>query len=249
MQKCEKCNGSGKFRYREWVEETCLACDGSGIQMTEVVPVEEKKEIFCEQCGERVSGVSELWMHYGECPKGKPIYPSPLPVEQHINYSLSAFNSLIAGDISPKDMPIEAINEIQNLLTKDQPIKKLVDVKTAEEILLSKFNCKKKYDLMTQHFIGLTVINGFLEAMEEYAAQTKSALESDKKEDEETTLLKKIMEYSKKYEISVQFWPDQQAVFIAKDGVDLESYGGRLKQSLRAAVKYLNRINRKSLNH
>lgn len=33
------------------------------------------KELTCEQCGKRVDGVSELWLHYGKCPNGiKAVY-------------------------------------------------------------------------------------------------------------------------------------------------------------------------------
>lgn len=56
--------------------------------------------------------------------------------------------------------------------------------------------------------------------------------------------LSKILEYSKKYEISIQFWPDQWAIFIAKDGVDLQSYGGG-HEAIQRGLDYLDRINKK----
>lgn len=39
-------------------------------------------------------------------------------------------------------------------------------------------------------------------------------------------ILKKLIKYSDRYEISVQFWPKQTAVFIMKDRVDLKDWGG-----------------------
>ena len=44
-------------------------------------------------------------------------------------------------------------------------------MKTAEEYLLEQFGCAKKTQLMTEHFIGLTVINGVLEVMQAYARE------------------------------------------------------------------------------
>ena len=57
-------------------------------------------------------------------------------------------------------------------------------------------------------------------------------------------LLKKIIRYSKKYEISIQFWPFQWAIFIQKDGVELTSFGGEPEETLQRGLDYLNRINR-----
>jgi hypothetical protein len=57
-------------------------------------------------------------------------------------------------------------------------------------------------------------------------------------------LLTRIMRYSNKYEISVQFWPEQWTIFIAKDGVDLQSYGGEPENTLKRGIEYLDRINR-----
>lgn len=55
--------------------------------------------------------------------------------------------------------------------------------------------------------------------------------------------LKKLLKFSDRYEISIQFWPDQISVFIAKDDVDLESYGGDF-EAIKRAIQYLNRINK-----
>lgn len=59
--------------------------------------------------------------------------------------------------------------------------------------------------------------------------------------------LKRLLKYSDRYEISIQFWPNQIAVFIAKDGVDLNSWGDSTgEKSIDSAIQYLNRINKKS---
>jgi hypothetical protein len=51
--------------------------------------------------------------------------------------------------------------------------------KTAEETLIAAFGCAKKYDLMTEHFIGLTVINTVLKAMDTHASQQCSSLKEE----------------------------------------------------------------------
>jgi hypothetical protein len=62
--------------------------------------------------------------------------------------------------------------------------------------------------------------------------------------DVELRELNALLKYSYKYEISLQFWPEEHiAVFIAKHGVDLTSYGG--KYAIINALEYLNRINQK----
>ncbi len=63
--------------------------------------------------------------------------------------------------------------------------------------------------------------------------------------DVELRELNALLKYSYKYEISLQFWPeDHTAVFIAKHGVDLTSYGG--KYAVKNALEYLKRINNES---
>jgi len=57
--------------------------------------------------------------------------------------------------------------------------------------------------------------------------------------------LRPLLAYSDRYEISIQFWPDQIAVYIAKDGVELTSYGGSFSFAIKSATDYLNRINKK----
>lgn len=59
-------------------------------------------------------------------------------------------------------------------------------------------------------------------------------------------LLSRLLVYSERYEISIQFWPEQTAVFIAKDGVDLTSFGSDRVGALKAAVSYIDRINKAS---
>ena len=54
--------------------------------------------------------------------------------------------------------------------------------------------------------------------------------------------LANLLKYSNKYEISIQFWPDQIAVYIAKDGVDLKDFGGDFEFAIGCSVAYLNRI-------
>lgn len=60
-------------------------------------------------------------------------------------------------------------------------------------------------------------------------------------------LMRRIMNYSKVYEISFQMWPKQYTIYIAKDGVDLYSYGGGSNpdETMTNILDYLDRINRK----
>jgi hypothetical protein len=55
--------------------------------------------------------------------------------------------------------------------------------------------------------------------------------------------LKKLLAFSDKYEISIQFWPEQIAVYIAKDGVDLTDFGGDFYFAVGKSIEYLVRIN------
>jgi len=54
--------------------------------------------------------------------------------------------------------------------------------------------------------------------------------------------LSKLLKYSDKYEISIQFWPDQIAVYISKDGVDLNDYGGGFDFAVSKSIEYLERL-------
>lgn len=55
-------------------------------------------------------------------------------------------------------------------------------------------------------------------------------------------LLKRLLAFSDRYEISVQFWPDQTAVYISKDLVDLTSFGGSFHFAVSHSIEYLERI-------
>lgn len=57
--------------------------------------------------------------------------------------------------------------------------------------------------------------------------------------------LPRLLRFSDKYEISIQFWPEQIAVYIEKDGVELTSYGGSFAFAIKNAISYLERINPK----
>ena len=54
--------------------------------------------------------------------------------------------------------------------------------------------------------------------------------------------LRRLLAYSDKYEISIQFWPEQIAVYIAKDGVDLQDYGGDFDFAIGRSIEYLDRV-------
>lgn len=59
--------------------------------------------------------------------------------------------------------------------------------------------------------------------------------------------LVKLLNFSNKYEINIQFWPDQIAVYIEKGGVALQDYGGDFDFAVGEALKYLKRINKHEL--
>ena len=54
--------------------------------------------------------------------------------------------------------------------------------------------------------------------------------------------LKKLLTFTDKYEISIQFWPQQIAVYIGKDGVDLTDFGGDFDFAVGESIEYLGRI-------
>lgn len=56
--------------------------------------------------------------------------------------------------------------------------------------------------------------------------------------------LARLLKFCNKYEINIQFWPEQIAVFIAKDGVDLTDFGGDFDFAVGRAIDYLTRINK-----
>lgn len=49
--------------------------------------------------------------------------------------------------------------------------------------------------------------------------------------------LANILKYSNKYEISIQFWPSQITVYIAKDGIDLKDFGGDFEFAIGCSYK------------
>jgi hypothetical protein len=58
-------------------------------------------------------------------------------------------------------------------------------------------------------------------------------------------LMTKVLHYSDRYEITVQFWPEYKTAYIAKDGVDLYSYGSYdTAETLSDIINYLDRINK-----
>ncbi len=61
------------------------------------------------------------------------------------------------------------------------------------------------------------------------------------------SVLAEIGEWGKKYELSFQFWPDQNNVYISKNGVELTCIGGRgsVDEILSDCCAYLRRINLK----
>lgn len=57
--------------------------------------------------------------------------------------------------------------------------------------------------------------------------------------------LKELLYFSNVYEINIQFWPDQTAVYISKGGVDLNDFGGSdFDLPVEMALQYLRKINR-----
>lgn len=61
-------------------------------------------------------------------------------------------------------------------------------------------------------------------------------------------LLETLLAFSDRYEISIQFWPQQTAVYIAKDGVELQGFGGDFVFALQRSIDYLERINPRNKN-
>lgn len=57
-------------------------------------------------------------------------------------------------------------------------------------------------------------------------------------------LLSELLKFSDTYDISIQFWVNQTAVYIEKDGVELKDYGGDFEFAITSATDYLKRINK-----
>lgn len=64
--------------------------------------------------------------------------------------------------------------------------------------------------------------------------------------DEQLKKLSQLISYSDRYNINIQFWPDQTAVYIDKDDIELQSYGGDFDFAVDSALAYLKRINSKT---
>lgn len=56
-------------------------------------------------------------------------------------------------------------------------------------------------------------------------------------------LLGYLLEFSNRYEITIQFWPEQTAVTISKDGIELCDFGGDFEFAISKSIEYLKRIN------
>lgn len=63
-------------------------------------------------------------------------------------------------------------------------------------------------------------------------------------------MFQRMLSYAGKYEISIQFWGKGNTnVFIAKDGVELHDFGNlEPEEAIEETVKYLDKINRNSIN-
>lgn len=61
------------------------------------------------------------------------------------------------------------------------------------------------------------------------------------------SVLAEIADWGKIYELSFQFWPDQNNVYISKNGIELTCIGGRgsVDEILADCCAYLRRINPK----
>jgi len=58
-------------------------------------------------------------------------------------------------------------------------------------------------------------------------------------------LMYQLFRFSDRYEISIQLWPEQYTVYIAKDGVDLTSFGSSdVVDTLKRSLEYLTGINK-----
>lgn len=54
----------------------------------------------------------------------------------------------------------------------------------------------------------------------------------------------KLLAYTDRYDLSIQFWVESTNVYINKANVELQSYGGDFDHAISSALKYLNKINR-----
>lgn len=56
----------------------------------------------------------------------------------------------------------------------------------------------------------------------------------------------KLLEYSDRYQINFQMWPNQYTIYVEKDHVELYSFGtDNATETMLETLRYLDRINRK----
>jgi hypothetical protein len=77
--------------------------------------------------------------------------------------------------------------------------------------------------------------------MKEYV-QSLTAENDRLRKGSEAVALLELIKYSDRYEINIQFWPEQTAVYIAKDGVELTDFGGEKDIVIKQSIDYLKRI-------
>lgn len=67
----------------------------------------------------------------------------------------------------------------------------------------------------------------------------------NKQDIDESTLLRRINYWRKKYDLSFQFWQDQNNVYIARDLVDIHSMGGResIEEILQDTIEWCEKTN------
>ena len=65
-----------------------------------------------------------------------------------------------------------------------------------------------------------------------------------KLEEKQLKKLAQLIAYSDRYEINIQHWPQQTAVYISKGGIDLTDYGGDFDHAIGSSLDYLKRINK-----
>ena len=63
---------------------------------------------------------------------------------------------------------------------------------------------------------------------------------------QQTNKLLRLIKFSDRYELNIQFWPDQTAVYIEKGGVGLTCYGGDGDVAINSALEYLIRVTKKN---
>ncbi len=57
-------------------------------------------------------------------------------------------------------------------------------------------------------------------------------------------LLARLLVYSDRYQINIQFWPEQTAIYIEKNDVELADFGGDFDFAITQSIEYLDKINK-----